>query len=93
MAEPNWTKAWLAKARITDDPEGDLISDMRRDPNIPRLFHNRTEMRDYIKARGACREAVTAVTKVWIRYRRFIDHHPFLPPAALAGPRDARDAQ
>jgi hypothetical protein len=84
MAEPNWTKAWLAKARITNNPEGDLIADMRRDPDIPRLFRSRAEMRDYIKGKGACREALLVVTKVWLRYRRFVDNHPFLPPVALA---------
>jgi hypothetical protein len=32
----NWTKNFLAKAQITDDPSGDLIADMRRDSDIPR---------------------------------------------------------
>jgi hypothetical protein len=69
----NWTKAFLAKARMTDDPEGDLITDMRSDPNIPRLFKNFEEIRGYVRDKGGCPEAVKAVAGVWIRYRRWLD--------------------
>jgi hypothetical protein len=48
----NWTKGWLAKARISDDPEGDLIADMRGDPSIPPLFGSADEMRGYIRSKG-----------------------------------------
>jgi hypothetical protein len=34
----NRRKGWLATARITDDPEGDLIADMQGDPAIPPFF-------------------------------------------------------
>jgi YozE SAM-like fold len=61
----NWTKNWLASARITDDPMGDLIADMRRDPNIPSLFKNIDAMRDYLRTKGACREAIAVVPKLW----------------------------
>lgn len=72
----NWTKAWLANARITDDPVGDVIADLKRDPNVPRLFHNAEEMRNYIRSRQGCREAIAAVSAVWKRYRRWQDRHP-----------------
>lgn len=75
-ATMSWTKAWLAVAKRSDDPEGDLIADMARDPNIPILFHNIESMRAYLHDKGACREAIAAVPRVWRRYRRWTDRHP-----------------
>jgi hypothetical protein len=69
----NFTRQWLARARITDNPEGDLIADMRADPDIPPLFHNIDEMRGYLARKGACIPAMEAVRKVWPRYRRSVD--------------------
>jgi hypothetical protein len=34
-------RAWLAAARATDDPEGDLIADMRRDSDLPARLETR----------------------------------------------------
>jgi hypothetical protein len=67
---------WLAKARITGDPAGDLIADMRRDANLPRLFGNIHEMRRYLQGRGACPEAIQTVPAVWRRYRSWMDRNP-----------------
>src|SRR6266446_5954487 len=72
------TRRWVAKARITDDPAGDLIADMRRDPALPGLFPNIQAMRDHLRRRGACREALAAVPVVWRRYRNWMDRHPDL---------------
>jgi hypothetical protein len=71
------TREWLAKTRTTDDPAGDLIEDMRRDPRLPPLFPNINSMRIYLQTSGACREALQAVPIVWRRYKRWLDHHPF----------------
>lgn len=65
--EPNWTSRWLKRARITNDPVGDLIGDMRTDPDIPRLFPNLKSMRDYvsIKSKGD-RLIMAAVPGAWM---------------------------
>jgi hypothetical protein len=73
----NWTKNWLASTRITDDPMGDLIADMRTDPGIPPLFKNIDAMRDYLRSKGACREALAIVPRVWRRYQSWQDRHPW----------------
>lgn len=67
---------WLAAARATDDPAGDLIGDMRGDLTIPHLFASIEDMRGYLRCRGACVEALAAVPTVWRRYRRWMDRHP-----------------
>jgi YozE SAM-like fold len=72
----NWTKNWLAVTRITEDPAGDLIADMRTDPNIPHLFSSRDAMRDYVRSKGACRQALAAVPIVWRRYKSWLDQQP-----------------
>jgi hypothetical protein len=64
------TKRWLARARITDDPAGDLIADMRRDPDVPSRFDSIEAMRSYLHRKGACRAALAAVPLVWRRYRK-----------------------
>jgi hypothetical protein len=51
--EKNFVKAWLAKARITENPEGDLIADMRRDKDIPRTFPSLDAMRTYLMHKNA----------------------------------------
>jgi hypothetical protein len=71
------TTRWLAAARNTDDPAGDLIADMRRDPALPGLFSNVGEMRSYLQRKGACAEALAALPVVWRRYRHWLDRHPF----------------
>jgi hypothetical protein len=73
----NWTKNWLAATRVTDDPMGDLITDMRSDPDIPHLFKNIDALRDYLRSKGACREALAVVPRVWRRYRDWLDRHPW----------------
>jgi hypothetical protein len=72
------TSEWLAVARITNDPEGDLIADMRTDRDIPGLFGNLKAMHDYVsfKSRGDPK-ILAAVPGVWRRYRRWVDRHPF----------------
>lgn len=73
------THVWLTRARITDDPEGDLIEDMRSDMRlgvpIPRLFANAEEMHCYLVSRGACSEALACVPRVWRRYRQWMDRN------------------
>jgi hypothetical protein len=73
----NATTRWLAAARSTNDPAGDLIADMRRESDVPPLFANIREMRSYLRKKGACAEAMAAVSIVWRRYRNWLDRHPF----------------
>jgi hypothetical protein len=77
-AKPNWTRAFLARARKTNDAVGDLIADMGRDPNIPPMFPNIKSLRAYLRERNACEQALEAVPGFWRRYRRWIDRHPWL---------------
>jgi hypothetical protein len=73
------TAAWLAHARITNDPEGDLVADMRRElrrgADMPPVFHNRQELRSYLHSKGACAEALAVVPGVWRRYRAWLDRN------------------
>jgi hypothetical protein len=73
---------WLKAARVTDTPEGDLIADTQFDfkmhaEQFPALFSNRAQMRDFLKDRRACKEALQAIPGVWRRYRNWLDHHSF----------------
>jgi hypothetical protein len=72
----NVTKSWLEKSHITDDPAGDLMSDMRRDPTLPTFFRNIREMRAYLVSRGACPEALQALPVVWRRYSSWLMRNP-----------------
>jgi hypothetical protein len=62
---------WLERARVTDDPEGDLVADMRRDPDRPRTFTSLKALRGYIGFKSHYDPAVLAsVPGAWRRYRR-----------------------
>jgi hypothetical protein len=60
--------AWLAVASVTDDPAGDLIDDLRRDPRKPADIASRAALRSYLVSRRACREALRTVPAVWRRF-------------------------
>jgi hypothetical protein len=53
----NWTRRFLERARVTDDPVGDLIADMRRGPGIPELFPNLPSFRSYLRGRGVAQNS------------------------------------
>jgi hypothetical protein len=65
---------WLRVARVTDDPAGDLIADMRADRRLPALFPG--SMRAYLKSLNACSGALEAVPIVWRRYQSFLGRNP-----------------
>jgi hypothetical protein len=73
------TAAFLACARATDNPEGDLIADMRRElragVDMPEVFHSQRELQSYLRGKGACAEALAAVPGVWRRYRSWLDRN------------------
>lgn len=66
----SYSRKWLESMGVTDDPEGDLVADMLRDPDLPPLFLSMKMMRNYILDHGGCREAVEAVPGVWQRYKK-----------------------
>ena len=72
MSETNWTANWARCTRITDGPAGYVIAGMRRDPNVPPLFHHIGELRGYLRRKGASPEALAAVPTVWRRYAEWI---------------------
>jgi uncharacterized protein YozE (UPF0346 family) len=64
---------WVMQARVTNDPAGDLIDDMRADQKLPSIFHSIGELRRYLILKNACRGALVAVPVVWRRYRHWLD--------------------
>lgn len=66
----NYSRKWLEGMVVTDNPEGDLVADMLRDPNLPPLFLSIKMMRNHILDHGGCPEAVAAVPGVWQRYKK-----------------------
>jgi hypothetical protein len=67
----------VMRARVTDNPPGDLIGDIQRDTrrraragiDQPPVIGSAGELRSYLHRQGACSGAVEAVTAVWARYR------------------------
>jgi hypothetical protein len=72
MSETNWTANWVRSSPITNDPAGYVIAGMRRDPNVPPLFHHIGEMRGYLRRKCAPTEALTAVPILWRRYAQWL---------------------
>jgi hypothetical protein len=62
---------WLKVARVTDDPAGDLIGDMKGDRTFPAVVRGRAPLARYLSSQGACAEAKEALSVVWARYRRW----------------------
>jgi len=60
---------WLKQAEVTDDPEGDLISDMRADPDRPATFDSLEALRSYVGFKNHHdREVLASVPGAWRRY-------------------------
>jgi hypothetical protein len=75
------TGQWLRRAPLTDDLAGNLIADMCRDPNVPRLFRNIEHMRGYLRTMDAAQNVVADVMLVvWRRYRKWLDRNPVRLP-------------
>jgi hypothetical protein len=70
---------WLAGARITDDPVGDLIGDMKVDGRLPKAFASCDELRSYFSLRGACAAALRQASPAWRRYQRVAEAMPIDP--------------
>lgn len=61
---------WLKSAKVTDDPEGDLVHDMRRDPDRPPTFTSLRALRRYVGFKSHYDAAVLAsVPGTWRRYQ------------------------
>ena len=66
---------WLAQTRVTDNPEGDLVAEMRRkwrDGEMPDTFPNIAAMRTCV-LRFKHYGAVLVVPGVWRRYCKWRD--------------------
>jgi hypothetical protein len=89
------TAAFLARAHITDNPEGDLIADMRselrRGADMPEIFHSQRELQAYLSGKGACPEALAAVPGVWQRYRRWLDRNCWRAWSLTSKQEDAKN--
>jgi hypothetical protein len=61
---------WLKQAKVTNDPEGDLVTDMRRDPDRPPTFTSLKALRSYVGFKSHYDTTVLAsVPGAWRRYR------------------------
>jgi hypothetical protein len=68
---------WVMRARITDNPAGDLIGDIQRDKrrwkragiDQPPVIKSVGELRSYLHRQGACSAAVETVPAVWKRFQ------------------------
>jgi hypothetical protein len=59
---------WLEHARVTDDPEGDLVTDMRTERELPN-FTSFESMHSYVRFKSnGDRAVLAAVPGVWRRY-------------------------
>jgi hypothetical protein len=69
--------AWVMRARVTDNPAGDLIGDIQRDTrrwaragiDQPPLISSVGELSGYLHRQRACSGAVAAVPAVWKRFQ------------------------
>lgn len=61
---------WLDLAKVTDDPAGDLIADIRRDPRFPRHVSSEQSLKRALPI-TACDGAAKAVPQVWRRYTQW----------------------
>lgn len=77
ISSPSRVREWAHAARITDDPVGDLILDLRGDRGLPFLFKDIDAMRRHLVAQGACLGALEAVPRAWQRYRSWLNRHPW----------------
>ena len=59
---------WLARARVSRGPAGDLVGDLLADGRRPE-FRDLEHLLSYLRSRRACSSAVKAAPSVWARYR------------------------
>jgi hypothetical protein len=62
---------YIKIARITDTPQGDFVSDAKRDDELEDI-KTWPELRRHLVNRGACPEAVRAGYKVFHNYRMYV---------------------
>lgn len=63
---------WLAVATLTKDPVGDFIRDARADSLMPKNIFSQAQLRNYLRTKNACEEALHAANLAWRRYRRYL---------------------
>ena len=62
-------KSWLRKTPQTDDPVGDLLNDMRHDPDLPN-FTSLKQISQYVSRKsGSDPNIMATVRPAWSRYR------------------------
>lgn len=61
-------KEWIEKFRHEDTPLGDLAHDIHFDPRFPSKSTDKSEILEYLKARGAIPEAIQTFQNAWRKY-------------------------
>jgi hypothetical protein len=68
-------KEYLLSRDDGDDPRGDLIRDVRRDPMFPKECNRLGAYVEYLHSKRACREAVEELRRAWKAYKSFERRH------------------
>jgi uncharacterized protein YozE (UPF0346 family) len=63
-------KDWLLRAKVTDDPAGDLIGDAKRDSRFPASIETLDALKTYLAVRGGS-AALPHASEVWERFERW----------------------
>lgn len=63
-------KEYIATCRVSDSPSGDFIADSRNVHDFPDDILNWRQLKDYLRSRNACREAIEAARTVFWNWKR-----------------------
>jgi len=59
---------WIRIQIVTDDPQGDLVKDIRGDRRFPKI-RDYEQLRWYLVLRDACDECMDVAEEAWERYQ------------------------
>lgn len=62
----------VAKYAKRDSPQGDFARDVKTAHDFPKASTDKVEIRDYMRRKNACKEALAAFEKIWKRYEECI---------------------
>jgi hypothetical protein len=69
---PHYVQHWLKHETEADGTEGELMADMRADPDLPHHFPTLKRMRDYVRLKSKGDPlAMATVLDIWRRYRKW----------------------
>jgi hypothetical protein len=63
-------KEYIQDRKVTNNPAGDFIYDVQRDPHFPENIETLEQVEAYLWTRCASDEAIAAAKRVWRQYSR-----------------------